>query len=103
MEKSTGRKSKEAGFESLADCRSWYEKRDFEKTLTQDLETYRRLRQGAEKVAADEKYFLKDSQKPDMAHLGQEDQEHQNAIHRMVKMISDGENRKNCWKTRRPR
>lgn len=87
-------KSKEAGFESLADCRSWYEKRDFEKTLTQDLETYRRLRQGAEKVAADEKDFLKDSPKPDMAHLGQEDQEHQNAIHRMVKMISDGENRK---------
>lgn len=29
-----------------------------------------------------------------MAHLGQEDQDRQNAIHRMVKMISDGENRK---------
>lgn len=38
-----------------------------------------------------------------MAHLGQEDQDRQNAIHRMVKMISDGENRKNCWKTQRPR
>ena len=93
-QKALEEKSQEAGFESLADCRSWYEKRDFEKTLTQDLETYRRLRQGAEKVAADEKDFLKDSPKPDMAHLGQEDQDHQSAIHRMVKMISDGENRK---------
>ena len=65
-----------------------------ENTLTQNLETYRRLRQGAEKVAADEKDFLKDSQKPDMAHLGQEDQNRQNIIRRMVKMISDGENRK---------
>lgn len=87
-------KSGEAGFESLDACRRWYERRDQEKALTDALETYRRERQGAEKVKADETDFLKGSEKPDMTRLGEEDRNHQSAIRSMVKMISDGENRK---------
>ena len=92
--KALGEKSKEAGFESLSSCRSWYERRGEEKALTDALETYRRLRQGAEKVQSDETDFLRGSEKPDMARLGREDLDHQSAIRSMVKMISDGENRK---------
>lgn len=87
-------KSREAGFESLDACRGWYERRGQEKALTDALETYRRERQGAEKVKADETDFIKGSEKPDMTRLGEEDRNHQSAIRSMVKMISDGENRK---------
>ena len=87
-------KGKAAGFSSLAECRSWFERRGEEEKLARSIETYRRERQGAEKVAEDEKDFLKGSEKPDMARLGEEERNHQVHMRNLVKLLSDGENRK---------